>query len=62
MSVQNAASWGYFDTETSMWNEEMLTSANFPVHLLPNVLQSGEIAGYLADQWHGIPIGTPVGK
>uniref|UniRef100_A0A1B6CE92 Carbohydrate kinase FGGY N-terminal domain-containing protein n=3 Tax=Clastoptera arizonana TaxID=38151 RepID=A0A1B6CE92_9HEMI len=61
MSVQNAASWGYFDTKTSKWNEELLTTANFPVHFLPKILESGKVAGYLADQWHGIPPGTPVG-
>uniref|UniRef100_A0A1B6GLB0 Sedoheptulokinase n=1 Tax=Cuerna arida TaxID=1464854 RepID=A0A1B6GLB0_9HEMI len=60
MSVQNAASWGYFNTEQMAWNKELLQEAEFPTQLLPEVIPSGDIAGTLADQWHGIPIGTPI--
>lgn len=60
MSVQNAASWGYFDTCTSQWNNEILESAAFPVTLLPKVIESGNTAGSLTEIWHGIPAGTPV--
>lgn len=62
MSVQNAASWGYFDCTEGAWNEKILQSAGFPVSLLPQVYKSGEIAGVLADNWHTIPKGTPIGK
>lgn len=62
MSVQNAASWGYFNTEQSEWNSSILSDAGFPTQLLPDVIPSGDIAGTLADQWHGIPAGTPVGE
>lgn len=62
MSVQNAASWGYFNTEQSEWNSSLLSDAGFPTQLLPDVIPSGDIAGTLADQWHGIPAGTPVGE
>ncbi|KAG8308873.1 hypothetical protein J6590_099208, partial [Homalodisca vitripennis] len=62
MSVQNAASWGYFNTEQMAWNTELLQEAEFPTQLLPEVIPSGDIAGTLADQWHGIPIGTPIGN
>ncbi|KAK9503822.1 hypothetical protein O3M35_010297 [Rhynocoris fuscipes] len=60
MSVQNAASWGYFNTRTSEWNKEILESAEFPVSLLPDIIESGSIAGKLSDSWHGIPSDTPV--
>ena len=39
-----------------------LSSANFPVHLLPNVKPPGCIAGQLQVSWLGvIPSGTVVG-
>ncbi|XP_054264248.1 sedoheptulokinase-like isoform X2 [Macrosteles quadrilineatus] len=60
MSVQNAASWGYFNTEDHSWNSELLEGAGFPTSLLPEVIPSGDVAGTLADQWHGIPVGTPI--
>lgn len=61
MSVQNAASWGYFDCINDVWNDKILASAGFPVALLPQVYKSGEIAGVLSDNWHTIPKGTPIG-
>ncbi|XP_008197907.1 sedoheptulokinase isoform X1 [Tribolium castaneum] len=61
MSDQNAASWGYFDCVHHRWNEEILKQAGFPISLLPEIKTSGEIAGYLADNWHSIPKGTPIG-
>jgi sedoheptulokinase len=61
MSVQNAASWGYFDCATSEWNTKLLETANFPVRFLPRVIPAGEIAGTLHQAWLGIPAGTPVG-
>lgn len=61
MSDQNAASWGYFDCVNHRWNEEILKTAGFPVSLLPEIKTSGDVAGYLADNWHSIPKGTPIG-
>lgn len=61
MSDQNAASWGYFNTEKKEWNRDILQSIHFPVELLPKVAKSGEIAGKLNMSWNGIPAGTPVG-
>ncbi|CAG4960082.1 unnamed protein product [Parnassius apollo] len=61
MSNQNAASWGYYNTEKNEWNYNILKSVNFPVNLLPKVVKSGEIAGVLSATWNGIPEGTPVG-
>lgn len=61
MSDQNAASWGYYNTEDHSWNTEILTSIEFPVNLLPNVVKSGEFAGKLSNSWYGIPEGIPVG-
>ncbi|XP_045774896.1 sedoheptulokinase-like [Maniola jurtina] len=60
-SDQNAASWGYFNTEKNEWNMDILKSIDFPVNLLPKVLKSAEIAGVLSSSWNGIPEGTPVG-
>lgn len=62
MSVQNAASWGYFNCLEKSFNLSLLEEANFPVHFLPEVKESGQIAGVLAHKWHSIPKGTPVGK
>lgn len=61
ISVQNAASWGYLDCSTNQWNTKVLESANFPIGLLPQVCQSGEVAGDLSDSWMSIPIGTYMG-
>ncbi|KAJ8947007.1 hypothetical protein NQ318_019088 [Aromia moschata] len=60
MSYQNAASWGYFDCANHKWNSEILQDSGFPMHLLPEVQASGEIAGRLAKNWHTIPKGTPI--
>lgn len=62
MSVQNAASWGYFDCENISFNTDVLKNGGFPVHLLPKVCESGKIAGCLSDNWHTIPKGTPIGE
>ncbi|XP_075980015.1 sedoheptulokinase-like [Anticarsia gemmatalis] len=60
MSDQNAASWGYFNTEKNEWNVDILNSVDFPVNLLPKIMKSGEFAGKLNVCWNGIPEGTPV--
>lgn len=62
ITPQNAASWGYFNTHNNQWNVKILQNANFPVHLLPSVVQPNTIAGHLKHPWHQIPSGTPVGK
>ncbi|XP_042298300.1 sedoheptulokinase isoform X2 [Sceloporus undulatus] len=61
MSIQNAASWGYFSTTSNSWNTDILQGSRFPVHLLPEVVQPGETAGETTFPWHGIPKGTKVG-
>ncbi|XP_030648242.1 sedoheptulokinase isoform X2 [Chanos chanos] len=61
MSEQNAAGWGYFDTTTMQWNTDILKGAGFPVHLLPDLVNSGSMAGETCSEWHGIPAHTPVG-
>ncbi|CAI9591403.1 unnamed protein product, partial [Staurois parvus] len=61
MSVQNAASWGYFNTRTKTWNVDILQEQGFPVSLLPPVLDAGCIAGKSSYDWCGIPQGTDVG-
>lgn len=62
MSSQNAASWGYFNCTLSDWNNDILSEAEFPVRLLPKVVENGQIVAHLAECWYGIPIGTPIGK
>lgn len=61
MTPQNAASWGYFNTSNNQWNLETLEAAGFPTRLLPECVQSGELAGLTCMDWHGIGAGTPVG-
>lgn len=38
-----------------------LKGAGFPLHLLPQCVPSGGVAGQTHSEWHGIPAGTPVG-
>lgn len=61
MSVQNAASWGYFDCLNNQWNLKVLSDAGFPIELLPRVCENGETAGSLFHNWLSIPQGTYVG-
>ncbi|NXG35819.1 SHPK Sedoheptulokinase, partial [Dromaius novaehollandiae] len=61
MSVQNAASWGYFNSRSKSWNIDILKKSGFPVHLLPEVGDPGSIAGRTIYAWHGIPKGAEVG-
>lgn len=61
MSIQNAASWGYFDCKNNEWNLDVLEQNHFPINLLPKVIKSGSIAGCLSDDWHSIPKGTSIG-
>ncbi|XP_077168815.1 sedoheptulokinase isoform X2 [Paroedura picta] len=61
MSVQNAASWGYFNTTQKTWNTDILRESHFPIHLLPEVVDPGDLAGKSSCTWHAIPKGTEVG-
>nr|XP_008536322.1 PREDICTED: sedoheptulokinase [Equus przewalskii] len=61
MSDQNAASWGYFNTQSQSWNLEILRASGFPVHLLPDVAEPGSVAGRTSRAWFEIPKGTQVG-
>ncbi|XP_024066991.1 sedoheptulokinase isoform X2 [Terrapene carolina triunguis] len=61
MSAQNAASWGYFNSRSKSWNTEILRESGFPLDLLPEVGDPGDIAGRMPHDWHGIPKGTEVG-
>uniref|UniRef100_A0A8C9A9U8 Sedoheptulokinase n=1 Tax=Prolemur simus TaxID=1328070 RepID=A0A8C9A9U8_PROSS len=61
MSDQNAASWGYFNTQSQSWNSEILKGSGFPVHLLPDIAEPGSVAGRTSHVWLEIPKGTPVG-
>ncbi|XP_021784250.2 sedoheptulokinase isoform X2 [Papio anubis] len=61
MSDQNAASWGYFNTQSQSWNVEILRSSGFPVHLLPDIAEPGSVAGRTSHMWLEIPEGTEVG-
>ncbi|XP_042287087.1 sedoheptulokinase [Thunnus maccoyii] len=61
MTPQNAASWGFFNTSSNQWNTDILKGTGFPLHLLPQCVPSGGLAGKTCSDWHGIPAGTPVG-
>nr|XP_055173979.1 sedoheptulokinase isoform X2 [Nyctereutes procyonoides] len=61
MCDQNAASWGYFNTQSQSWNLEILRASGFPVHLLPDIAEAGSVAGRTSRAWFEIPEGTPVG-
>ncbi|XP_053426055.1 sedoheptulokinase [Nycticebus coucang] len=61
MSDQNAASWGYFNTQSQSWNLEILRNSDFPTHLLPDIAEAGSVAGRTSHMWLEIPKGTPVG-
>ncbi|XP_056662913.1 sedoheptulokinase [Monodelphis domestica] len=61
MSEHNAASWGYFNTESRSWNSRLLEEAGFPTRLLPDVAEAGALAGRTTHVWFGIPAGTEVG-
>ncbi|XP_051891866.1 sedoheptulokinase isoform X2 [Pristis pectinata] len=61
MSAQNAASWGYFNTRCGTWNLQILKDSGFPTCLLPDVVESGSIAGKTTHEWCGVPEGTEIG-
>lgn len=61
MSDQNAASWGYFNTQSQSWNLDTLEKAGFPIHLLPDIAEPGSMAGRTSHTWFEIPKGTQVG-
>ncbi|XP_008567065.1 PREDICTED: sedoheptulokinase [Galeopterus variegatus] len=61
MSDHNAASWGYFNTQSQSWNLEILKGSGFPVHLLPDIAEPGSVAGRTSHVWFEIPKGTQVG-
>lgn len=62
MSTQNAASWGYFDVAKCSWNIDVLKTTNFPVHLLPSVVQPNTNFGILYDNIYDLPKGIIVGN
>ncbi|XP_008853836.1 sedoheptulokinase isoform X6 [Nannospalax galili] len=61
MSDQNAASWGYFNTQSQSWNLEILRVAGFPVYLLPDIAEPGSVVGRTSHSWFEVPKGTQVG-
>lgn len=62
MAVQNAASWGYFNTETRSWNVEILEKAGFPTKFLPKVEPDGQYVGHCSQPpWPIFPENIPVG-
>lgn len=61
MSPQSAASWGYFNTELNEWNRNILESAHFPIHLLPDIAKAGTLVGTITKSWYSIPSGVSVG-
>lgn len=62
MSTHDAASWGYFDSISCSWNIDILSDAEFPIHLLPTVVQPGTNVGTLYKTFYDIQQETIVGK
>nr|XP_033784466.1 LOW QUALITY PROTEIN: sedoheptulokinase [Geotrypetes seraphini] len=61
MSVQNAASWGYFNCRSKCWNADILKESGFPISLLPEIAKPGSNAGITSYEWFSIPSGADVG-
>ncbi|XP_068126816.1 sedoheptulokinase [Hyperolius riggenbachi] len=61
MSDQNAASWGYYNTRCKSWDVGTLQGQGFPIDLLPDVEEGGNMAGDTSYDWCGIPQGARVG-
>ncbi|XP_030055384.1 sedoheptulokinase [Microcaecilia unicolor] len=61
MSVQNAASWGYFNCRSKCWNADILKESGFPISLLPEIAKPGSTAGSTSCEWFSIPSGADVG-
>ncbi|XP_076453153.1 sedoheptulokinase-like isoform X2 [Babylonia areolata] len=59
-SDQLAASFGYYSVPSRSWNIDILKSCGFPVEVLPEVRQAGQVAGHLQQGLEHIPAGTPV--
>ena len=64
----NAASWGFFDIRQLEWNRQKTSIAGIPLNLLPEVLQTGSVAGRLSNEYslrwglrEGIPVTTAIG-
>ncbi|XP_067136812.1 sedoheptulokinase-like [Centruroides vittatus] len=57
---QNAASWGYFDTISNTWNVERLKEHDFPVNLLPVVVESNTVVGITKTNWLNLPTSCKV--
>ncbi len=51
---------GYFDTVEKRWNTDLLNEQNFPINLLPTVVDAGADAGNLLQKWFFIPERTPI--
>ncbi|XP_033730547.1 sedoheptulokinase-like [Pecten maximus] len=59
-TVQLAASFGFYNTKTMSWNNELLQKVGFPLQILPNVAEPGHMAGNLQYDWMGIRKDTPI--
>lgn len=60
MSTQNAMSWGYYNFNTAQWNTDILRDVDFPIGLLPTIVEAGNKAGTLCLNWYGIPAGISI--
>ncbi len=61
--ASDASASGIFDIHQRTWSDEIVNTLGLPGHLLPRVLESTDIAGYLtpaAAEILGLPAGIPV--
>lgn len=59
-----AASWGIYDPESGHWNRKAVNALGIPERLLPELLPSGETAGFtrgVPGLEDGLPVAVPVG-
>ncbi len=59
----NACSTGLFNTLENLWHQEIIQLLELPFDILPQVFDTAEIAGYLADNVStntGLPVAMPI--
>ncbi|XP_055861455.1 sedoheptulokinase-like isoform X2 [Biomphalaria glabrata] len=59
-SDQLAASFGYFDETLCHWSSILQEDKEFPVHLLPTIVRSGEKVGQVNSSFQDWPTDVPV--
>ncbi|HEU5318088.1 MAG TPA: glycerol kinase GlpK [Chloroflexota bacterium] len=58
--VSNASRTLLFDIHRGEWSEELLARLRVPTRVLPEVIPSSSVAGYVGDDAGQVPAGTPI--